>query len=156
MCWSEHTASLFMKSEAWSKGLVHPVQCIARQISGTHHQCSHHRDTAASNQRKYDKAMQITPEWGVGQHTGMKIIKQGGEKVYQQSFEKCKWSPKMTCAYLTVQQDSKYLLQGYRSPAAHLGDSSKLIVTPCCLVNLLMTNGERHYHTIHNHPEWSS
>lgn len=157
MCWSEHTASLFMKSEAWSKGLVHPVQCIARQINGNHHERSHHRDTVASNQRKYDKAMQITPEGGVGQHTGMKIKKNSEEKKCI-SFEKSNWSPKMTCAYLIVQRDRKYLLQGYRSPATHLEDSSKSIVTPRCLVNMLMTNGERHCQSleaIHNHPEWS-
>lgn len=68
-----------MKSEAWSKGLVHPLQCIARRISGNHQERSHHRDTstaAASNQKGYGKARQITPG---GRDTSPDET-QGGEK----------------------------------------------------------------------------
>lgn len=80
------------------------------------------------------------------------------KKCISKTLRRSNWSPKMTCAYLIVQWDRKYLLQGYRSTATHLEDSSKSIVTPRCLVYMLMTNGEHHCQSleaIHNHPEWS-
>lgn len=100
-----------MKSEAWSKGSLHPLQCIARRISGNHRECSHHRGTntaAASNQRGYGKARQITAGRGEMGHT--RWITERREKVYQ-------WN---LTTYFTIQQDRKYQLRGFQAPCSPL------------------------------------
>lgn len=111
-----------MKSEGWSKGLVHSVQCIPQQISGNHHKNSDNKDTntvellptrgVVTKQSKYHHEGRNSRQ----ERTGDEKKRRKNNKRRSKTLNKSNWSPKRKQAYPTVQQDRKCLLWGQGSP----------------------------------------
>lgn len=130
-----------MKSEGWSKGLVHPVQCIPRQISGNHHKYSDNKDT---------NTVELLPTRGVMTKQSKYHHEGGNGRRERRGDEKegertTKEEVKLWKSPTDLVKGSKHIPQCNRAGNACCEDRAslwnplrkcmKLIVTSCCLVN---------------------